>query len=104
MSPSNRHHPVLTSPLGSGVAVLLTLGFGLTASAQQQLVESLGRHTVGSKLAEVRSLQQSENCLIEGGYADCTFTDVDGVAYIVFEDAVTTAVVTEKDSGPGVKL
>ena len=42
--------------------------------------------------------------LIEGGNADCTFTDGNGVAYVVLGGAVTAVGVTETTAGPGVKL
>ncbi|MBP6514873.1 MAG: hypothetical protein KA224_06805 [Steroidobacteraceae bacterium] len=83
---------------------MLMLACTNPVSAQGQFIAPLGRHTVGSKLADVRSLRQSENCLIEANYADCTFTDGDGVAYVVFEDTVTTVAVTERTAGPSVRL
>jgi len=94
----------MLGPLTFGVAALLMVGCTDTVSAQERLIEPLGRHTVGSKLADVRSLMRSENCLIEGSNADCTFTDGNGVAYVVLGGAVTAVGVTETTAGPGVKL
>lgn len=96
--------PLSDSPLALGLVLLLALGCTDPVHAQGKQAEPLGRHTVGSKLSEVRNLQRSENCLIEGGNADCTFTDTNGVSYVVLEDSVTTVTVAEKATRPGVKL
>ncbi len=92
------------SPLAFGLVLLLALGWMDPVHAQGQHVDTLGRHTVGSKLSEVRNLQRSENCLIDEGNADCTFTDANGVSYVVLEDTVTTVTAAEKTTKLGVKL
>lgn len=104
MQRPNSRNPKPARPLIVAIAMFLMLGCTDQVHAQGQQIEPLGRSTVGSKLAEVRSLKRSENCLIEGGNADCTFTDTNGVSYIVLESSVTTVTVTDKSAGPGVKL
>lgn len=101
---NNKSRLIQSHPLALGVATLLLLGCTDKVHAQGRQVESLGRYTVGSKLADVRSLTRSKNCLIEGGNADCTFTDSNGVAYVVLKDSVTSVLITEKTTGPSVKL
>jgi hypothetical protein len=86
---SNRLRHVLANQMVLGIVMILMLGSTNSVSAQGQQIEPLGRQTVGSKLADVRSLKRSENCLVEGNNADCTFTDGNGVAYVVLEDSVT---------------
>jgi hypothetical protein len=92
------------SPLVFGIVLLLALGCTGPVHAQGQQLDLLGRHNVGSKLSEVRNLQRSEDCLIDGGHADCTFTDANGVSYVVLEDSVTTVTAAEKTTKLGVKL
>lgn len=104
MSANRCHRPMSHCPLAFGLVLLLTLGCTNPVHAQGQQLEPLGRHTVGSKLSEVRNLRHSENCLIEGGNADCTFTDANGVAYVVLEDSVTTVTAAKKATKPGVQL
>lgn len=104
MQRSNGRNPMPATPLIEAIAMLLMLGCTNQVHAQGQQIVPLGRATVGSKLAEVRSLKRSENCLVEGGNADCTFTDANGVSYIVLESSVTTVTVTGKSARPGVKL
>lgn len=104
MRPRHSLRPMLPSPLVSGIVMLLIFGCTDPVQAQGQQIEPLGRPSVGSKLSEVRSFKRSENCLIEGNNADCTFLDSNGVAYIVLKDAVSTVTVTENTAGPGVKL
>lgn len=104
MSQSRCHRPTSERSLAFGLVLLLALGCTGQVLGQGQQVEPLGRHTVGSKLSDVRDLQRSENCLIEGDNADCTFTDANGVSYVVLEDSVTTVTVAEKATKPGVKL
>lgn len=67
-------------------------------------IEFLGRATVGSKLSDVRSFERSENCLLEEDFADCTFTDSDGVSYTVLDDSVTTVSVGEATASSDVSL
>lgn len=104
MSQNRCHRPMSDFPLAICLALVLALGCTDPVRAQDQQVEQLGSHTVGSKLSEVRNLQRSENCLIEGGNADCTFTDANGVSYVVLEDSVTTVTVAEKATKLAVKL
>lgn len=104
MPPNNTYHRVLANTQMLTIAILLLLGCTEKVHAQGRQIELLGRHTVGSRLTEVRSLRRSENCLIEGGNADCTFTDRNGVAYVVLGDAVTAVAVTEKTAGPRLRL
>lgn len=87
-----------------GLVALILLGCMESVDAQEQSIAPLGRFTVGSKLSDVRTLRRSENCLIEGENADCTFIDSSGVAYVVLEDSVIAASVSEKTAGPGVLL
>lgn len=88
-----------------GVLVVVHLLSSCAAAAEQpRSIEPLGRFTVGSKLSEVRNLRQSENCLIEGNNADCTFIDANGVAYVVLDDSVIAVTASQKTSKSTVAL
>jgi hypothetical protein len=104
MRPSNRRNLMLANPMIAALAMLLMLGCTDQVHAQGKQIESLGRSTVGSQLAEVQSLKRSENCIVEGGNADCTFADTNGVSYVVLEGSVTAVTATEGSAGSGLKL
>jgi hypothetical protein len=86
------------------VALVTLLGWGVIADAQALAIDRLGRHTVGSKLSDVRSYRTTEHCDIEEDFADCKFVDPNGVSYVMFEDSVTWVIADEKTVRSSVKL
>jgi hypothetical protein len=98
------HRSVLANALVFGALAILVLGCADSVQAQEHLITPLGRAAVGSTLSEVQLYSRSKNCLIEGDNADCTFTDGNGVAYVVLKNSVTTVMVSEETAGPNVQL
>jgi hypothetical protein len=65
---------------------------------------TLGKHTVGSPLSEVRGYKAGDDCVIEREKADCAFVDPDGVEYVVLDDSVTLVTANEKSTSRTLRL
>jgi hypothetical protein len=92
------------APQVSALIALAAFAITDTVCPQVRTIDPLGKHTVGSKLADVRAYKASENCSIKRNSADCAFTDSSGVEYVVLDDSVITVSATEKTARRGMAL
>jgi hypothetical protein len=99
MLSDNRHRALISSWV-----LVSALALGRAEAIYAQEIAPPGLYTVGSKLSDVRNLPHSDNCVIQDNYADCTFTDSNGVSYIVYGNSVTNVTMKEKTTEPRVKL